>query len=62
MHEVIVVWSRELLQQLSDVMIAGESLTPPPGADWTRHSLLGLINQDINLCPGTVSPLCKYIE
>lgn len=49
MYEVIVVWSCELLQQLSNVMIAGESCAPPPAADWTAHSCLGTINQEISL-------------
>lgn len=44
MYEVIVVWSCELLQQLSNVMIAGESSAQPPAADWTAHSHLGTIN------------------
>lgn len=49
MYEVIVVWSCELLQQLSNVMIAGESSAPPPAADWTAHSRPGTINQEISL-------------
>lgn len=49
MHEVIVVWSCELLQQLSNVMIAGESSAPPPAGDWTAPSRLGTINQEISL-------------
>lgn len=49
MYEVIVVWSCEPLQQLSNVMIAGESSAPPPSADWTARSRLGTINQEIIL-------------
>lgn len=46
MYEVIVVWSCELLQQLSNVMIAGESWPPPPAAHWIAHGCLGTITQD----------------
>lgn len=53
MYEVIVVWSCDLLQQLSNVMIAGESSAQPPAADWTAGSRLGTINQGISQEMGT---------
>lgn len=62
MYEVIVVWSCELLQQLSNVMIAGESRAPPPAADWTAHSRLGTINQEISLKRDTEFSFNKEME
>ena len=38
MYEVIVVWSCELLQQLSNVMIAGESSATLPPCSWLDSS------------------------
>ncbi|CAB1443885.1 unnamed protein product [Pleuronectes platessa] len=40
MYEVIVVWSCELLQQLSNVKITGESSTTPPGGVYFIQSPL----------------------
>lgn len=53
MYEVIVVWSCELLQQLSNVMIAGESSAQPPAADWMAHSRQGTISEGISPQLGT---------
>lgn len=49
MYEVIVVWSCELLQQLSNVMIAGESSAPAPRSSLDSSQVLGTIHQDISL-------------
>lgn len=46
MYEVIVVWSCELLQQLSNVMIAGESSVPAPCSSLDSSQVLGTIHQE----------------
>lgn len=60
MYEVIVVWSREPLQQLSNVMTAGESWGQPPAADWPARCRLGTINQGTSPQLGTQGKDCKH--